>query len=480
MVRMTKNILRLLLASAFLLFIANSAQAEQPTTLASLRQFVAPNGTDSGTCGDSQQPCKSIGYAISQAEEGGEIRVAAGIYKELLQVTKSITLTGGFTTSNWITPTWTTQQAILDGQDAYRPLAINADNVTVDGFFVRNGNTSGVDRIGGGIFIGPVNTVNQATLVNLRVENNVASNFDSGEGGGIAATLGNTFQNPALLILNNVSIISNTASTGNLAASGGGLSIQAVGNSPLNVEMVNVVVAGNTAGNDFSSSGGGIAFSLNGGKATLRQVRILDNRAAQIKTSLGGASRGGGIYLNSGNLQLENVLLAGNFGERGDALSVQPGNLLSATVSMNYVTLANNYRVAADAATIIDSDGSQLFFRFANTLISGNPTLLHASNNAQATSLDFASVLIDNNVSSLSSGTVISNGVPLRGAAGYANEEAGDFHLSATSAAIDKGNNLPPAVDLEGTLRPIGAASDIGAYEFDAARNKVYLPLVVK
>ena len=195
--------------------------------------------------------------------------------------------------------------------------------------------------------------------------------------------MGNTFNIPAELTLSNVTVVNNTASTGSLGSSGGGMSIQAVGNSALNVEMANVTVQGNTAGNDFSSSGGGMALDLNGGLATLRQSRILGNHAAKIKTILGGPSQGGGIYLRDGNLQLENVLIAGNDGERGDALWVEAGNVANVTVGMNYVTLADNYRVAGDAGAAVHSEGAQALFTLDNTLISGNPTAFEAQNNAQ-------------------------------------------------------------------------------------------------
>ena len=49
---------------------------------------------------------------------------------------------------------------------------------------------------------------------------------------------------------------------------------------------------------------------------------------------------------------------------------------------------------------------------------------------------------------------------------GYANPAAGDFRLTAGSAAIDKGSATgAPATDYAGTPRPQGAAVDIGAYE---------------
>ena len=433
------------------------------------RQFVAPSGIDTGFCTDPAQPCKTINYALAQGTEGGEIRVAAGTYPELIQITRPISLTGGFSTNNWISPDWTANQTILDGQNAYRPLTINADAVQVNGFFIKNGNATGGDRTGGGVSIGGVNVVDRATLRNLLIYDNVASTVESGEGGGLAVALGNTFQNPAQLTLSNVIFMNNTASTGDLSASGGGMSIQAVGNSPLNVDLTNVIVQGNRAGNNFSSRGGGLALNLNGGRATLRQVRILDNYAAQVKTVLGGPSQGGGIYLANGNLLLENVLLSGNQGERGEALWVETGNQLSSTVGMNYVTIADNYRVAGEAGAAIHSQGAQVLFLLGNTLLSGNPVALMAQSTRQPHTVDFHSVLIDDNVSQVIGGTLTTNGTPLRGLAGYQNTGVDDYHLTALSDAVDQGNDLPPLVDLDGTMRPKGMATDIGAYEFTPA-----------
>jgi hypothetical protein len=430
------------------------------------RQYVAPGGADTGACTDSAQPCQTINYALSKAVVGGEIRVAAGLYPEQIVVSQPVSLTGGFSPADWITPTWTVNPTILDGQNAVRPLTINADGVHVNGFVVRNGNATGSNRVGGGIYIGPVNIVDRATLANLRLENNVASTIDDGDGGGLAVEIGNTFHITAELTLRNVMVISNSASTGSLGSSGGGMKIQGVGTSALDVEMVGVTVQGNTAGNDFSSRGGGLALNLNGGTARLQQMRILGNHAAQIKTLLGGPSQGGGIFLTNGNLWLENVLIARNDGERGDALWVEVGNVVSSTVTMNYVTITDNYRVAGDAAAAVRIEGAQILLRLANTLISGNPIAFEALNNAQPPQIDYSRVLIDNNVGMVISGTITAPGTPLRGSAGYVNAGAGDFHLAAGSGAIDQGNGQPPLIDLDGAPRPQGAATDIGAYEY--------------
>ncbi|MCB0190270.1 MAG: hypothetical protein KDE31_38620, partial [Caldilineaceae bacterium] len=418
------------------------------------RQFVAPAGTDSGDCSEATAPCRTINYAISQGIDGGEIRVAAGIYRELIQLSKAISLTGGYTTTNWLTPDWVANPTVLDGQDSYRPLTIRADGVQINGFVIRNGNTSGSDRYGGGLYIGGANEVDRATLRNLRLENNVASTVENGEGGGLMAAMGNTFQLPARLTLSNVTVIDNRATTGNLGGTGGGIYIQAVGTTPLQVEMFHVTVQGNRAGNEFSSSGGGIALSLNGGRATIRQSRILNNQAAAINTMLGGPSRGGGIYLTNGSLLLENVLMAGNVRERGDALWIEPGSQSGAVIGLNYVTIADNHRTGENGGTALQVAGSALGLIVANTLISGSSVGFAAPAEAEALTLDLQQVLVDPNVSIPISGTLITTGTPLRAPAGYRNGAAGDYHLAADSAAVDAGNNLPPLVDLDGLPRP--------------------------
>jgi hypothetical protein len=52
------------------------------------------------------------------------------------------------------------------------------------------------------------------------------------------------------------------------------------------------------------------------------------------------------------------------------------------------------------------------------------------------------------------------SGAPL-----FAGAASGDFHLTAGSAAIDRGKVTAAATDIDGNPRPQGSAFDIGAYE---------------
>ncbi|MDP5307556.1 choice-of-anchor B family protein [Paracoccus spongiarum] len=74
------------------------AQAEAP---AGPVGHVSEGGTDSGDCGNPNAPCATIAYAVSQAVEGQEIRVAEGYFELDPQVladatARQITIEGGF------------------------------------------------------------------------------------------------------------------------------------------------------------------------------------------------------------------------------------------------------------------------------------------------------------------------------------------------------------------------------------------------
>lgn len=464
-----------LLASILLVFGTPSRVVATSETLLAATRYVAFGGIDVGACIDPMQPCQTITYALCQAVSGDEVRVAAGIYPEELQVTKTISLTGGFTNTNWLTPTWTVNQTILDGQHTFRPLTIIAEDVQLDGFVVRNGNASNTllrGGRGGGLLIGTVDTfVNRAKLINLRLENNVANNGSSGGGGGLLAAMGNPTTTPAELTLHNVTVVSNTAATrSGVTAVGGGITVFAVDNSPINVELSSVTVQGNTGSNNGASFGGGVALFLKGGSATLRQSRILDNQSTKETPTSGALSTGGGVYVENSDLFLENVLIANNESEHGSALSVQTDILMTSTVGMNYVTIADNNGFASGAETAsitLRSVGIPVKVFLANTLISDSQIAFEVQDSAALpTPITFNHLLIADNVSQVISGTAQTVGTPLRGVADYVDASTGDYHLRATSSAIDKGFTLPPLIDLDGTPRPQSVTSDIGAFEF--------------
>jgi hypothetical protein len=59
----------------------------------------------------------------------------------------------------------------------------------------------------------------------------------------------------------------------------------------------------------------------------------------------------------------------------------------------------------------------------------------------------------------------------------FANPAAGDYHLTASSPAVDAGTNVGITVDLDGRRRPLLLGYDMGAFEFG---RPLYLPLLVR
>jgi hypothetical protein len=58
---------------------------------------------------------------------------------------------------------------------------------------------------------------------------------------------------------------------------------------------------------------------------------------------------------------------------------------------------------------------------------------------------------------------------------------ADGYHLTFRSAAIDKGVDTAPSVDIDGDARPTGCCPDLGADEFAVHGGaRIYLPFVLR
>ena len=105
----------------------------------------------------------TIGYALTQAGNGDEVRVAEGTYTETLDIGITVTLKGGYEATGW-TRDIAAHPAIVDGSGAnasvfrIHPGAV----VTVEGFTVQGGTEPGE---GGGFFINGAAVVISGTVV---------------------------------------------------------------------------------------------------------------------------------------------------------------------------------------------------------------------------------------------------------------------------------------------------------------------------
>ncbi|MBN1994328.1 MAG: DUF11 domain-containing protein [Anaerolineae bacterium] len=270
-------------------------------------RYVAPPplGDDQGganTCTLAHNPCATIQQAINQANNDDEIRAATGTYIESLSINRSLTLKGGFSSTDWLAADPETNQTTIRPSSG-RVIHINNSSVVahVTGFHLTGGSTGP----GAGIY----NQLGTLTLEN----NKIYGNNGGGDGGGIA---NGEASNAAILILRGNQIFSNTASNG------GGLAVRS---GSVTVE------ANKVFSNRVSTVGGGI-YILNG-NVTLKSNLIYTNSCNV---------NGGGIQIIGGNVKLENNTIYDN------AAATYGGGLLAANVT---VPMTNNLIISNTAGT---------------------------------------------------------------------------------------------------------------------------------
>jgi hypothetical protein len=200
------------------------------------------------------------------------------------------------------------------------------------------------------------------------------------------------------------------------------------------------------------SGGGMVAF----GPLTVTNSFFEDNQALN----------GGGLYIYSLRARLVNTLLGDNHATiNGQEINF---NSASGALSLLHATLAGV--ASGDGAAIYVTAGQA---GITDTLISSATIGIERASGTVHEDYNLFS-----GVGNPFTGTVIHGGHSLTGTAGFVNAAADNYHLSPSSAAIDKGIDAGINFDIDGDHRPSGAGFDIGFDEYVAAAIKLYLPLV--
>jgi parallel beta-helix repeat protein len=466
--------------------------------------FVTTGGT--GTACTQDTPC-ALQTALGQAVNGDTIYVAQGIYtgtgSAVVTVTQSITLAGGWdgAPTGGVMRDPDTYTTALDGEIARRVVYISGNiTPTLDGFSITRGDATGLGGhpwwgldLGGGVYIVTATT----TIRNSRVYSNTAD-----RGGGLflmssndATLSGNAvFSNTAdnggglsLFFCDGVTLNGNTISE-NIARYGGGLYLghtsdaTLIGNSllvntagffggGLRLESVEAVLQGNIVTGNVAAQGGGAYIT---GNSTLNANLVADNTA----------EKGGGLYLGYGSPTLTNNVIADNQADAegsGSGLYCEFSTplLLHTTIARNsggdgsgiYATgywSSGTYR----SSTVVLSNTILVSHTVGITVTMGNTATLEATlwgSEAWANGSDWGG-----------EGTIVTGAVNVRGDPAFVNSDAGDYHLTAASVALDRGVDAGVTADMDGEARPwpIGGGYDIGADELEYL--SIYLPLVLR
>ena len=462
-------------------------------------------GSDDSDCSNPADPCATIGYALTQAGNGDEVRVAQGTYTETLDIAITVTLKGGYAMSGtlWLPRVGTT---IIDANGANDSVvSVTPDtSVTVEGFTIQGANRTNSDN-GGGFLVNGATVVISDTLI----QNNNATGSLGGEtfgGGGLyfegdnvnislinSSLLTNTagdagggavLGSNGILLLDNVEVRGNTSPIG-----GGGL---------LFAQSAVTITAGHIISNTSGAAGGGIYIEY--GALHIRNSEIISNTA-------NGPSdvNGGGVAINHGALDIEGALFRGN---RAIASDFSAANAIVANASVLTLTQAviMDNRVGNSAISLFGLTG----FDFTNVLIAGNEGDGLSSDEGPVSGRMMNVTIADNTGSGvrLTPGTVnVSNSILWGNDANdnnctgcvfsysdigtgdttgthnisqdprFVDAAGGDYHLGVGSPCIDEGTPAgAPLTDIEGTSRD--AVPDMGAYEWAGAR--IFLPLTLK
>jgi uncharacterized repeat protein (TIGR01451 family) len=473
--------------------------------------YVAPDCS-----GLSVTPCYTTVQAAVDAvdDPGDEIRVAMGMYTDvnthgglaqIAYISKTLTLRGGYNTdfSVWDPDVYPTT---LDAGGAGRAMYITGSTITptVEGFTLTSGDDTGLgggysgrdagagmyirntpvairrciiednhsNNSGGGIYLyhsaaqisyviirnnsglwggGMHLDASPATISDSTIELNSAPGRN---GGGIYASQ-STFTARDNLIQNNTSeaggglyvvgaddslIEANTIQSNTATWTGGGMYVQGSQNVALTGNTFQYNVAQYTGSS--SGSGGGLVMYC-GGPHTLQDNIFHANTAERT---------GGGIYfawcssIYNYATMTNNVFVDNQAAQEGGAIYSSSGG----ETSILHTTLAHNQGLSG-----IYVSGSTLVF--TNTIVYSHTV---GVNNASGT-VSMALTLWDNNDTDMA-GTVDTVG-DISGTAAF---DSDGYHLTAASDAIDQGVDAGVTDDIDGELRPMRSAADLGADEY--------------
>jgi hypothetical protein len=322
-----------------------------PTALARTWYVNGVSGSDSHNCMSLTSPCKTIGHAISLAQSGDTVMVAATTYTENLTININANVVGAGASTT-----------IVDGGSAGTVVTISnaAAHVTLSNLTIRNGKATS----GGGIKNSGTLALNNSTVSGnwapipcRRVFVICELSFGTASGGGI--------YNSGALVISNTIISGNHAGSycnaNPCSAFGGGIY-----NGGTLMIIKNSTLTGNSAGTACSTSlncrvGVGGAFYTLGATVTLNNSTVVGSSAYRCSGVCDGS--GGAIVNGAGNLAMNSGTVSGN--SSGGLYNSGTATLQNSIIANNSVTncigaiTSQGYNLSSDRSCPFSKSGDR-------------------------------------------------------------------------------------------------------------------------
>jgi len=398
------------------------------SSAASIR-YVATTGTDDSNCNDSDYPCRTLQYAVDQAANGDEVRVSAGQYTNLnarsgvtqvVYISKSLTLLGGYTLTNWITPDLDNNSSIINALQQGRGIYVADDAMTtIEGVHVTGGNATGLGGltrfagdqdwdVGGGMY------VVSATVVISNCE--LFSNTAPIMGGGFFAQY------------SSVTFVSNTVRSNVVPTTtgwgGGGLMLWHCDNPVINENIIHANYGTSNAGAVF------LEYCLD--------VTISDNDFSYNSAypDDGDYSRGGALKLYKGTGILSGNIIYSNTAHYAGGLDINSGYY---EISDNVIS--HNRAIDGDATDEFPAWGGGVSMFFVHRTFSRNRVVSNTADIGGGLDIWYREVVFEDNIIAGNTANIAGGGVHLVGEGEYGGNKFNN-NLVFSNTAVEKGGGL--------------------------------------